>query len=321
MAEFLDGLKRTHYCGKLREDDSGKEVVLMGWADGRRDFGGLIFVDLRDVSGLVQVVFDYSLCGKEDFAKAESIRSEYVLAVSGKVRKRSPETVNEKIATGAVEVVCSGLKILSEAETPPFMISDAAEVNETTRLKYRYLDLRRPELQQKLLVRNNICKSAREYLSQNSFYEIETPFLGKSTPEGARDYLVPSRVNKGSFYALPQSPQLYKQLLMISGFDRYYQITKCFRDEDLRANRQPEFTQIDIEMSFVENERDVMEIIENLAARIFYDVKGIKVKTPLKTLTYRQAMDRYGSDKPDTRFGLELVDISDLAADCGFQVF
>jgi aspartyl-tRNA synthetase len=321
MAEFLGDLKRTDMCGKLSEADSGKNVVLMGWADGRRDFGGLIFVDLRDVSGIIQVVFDLSLCGQEDFKKAESIRNEYVLAVSGSVRKRSAETINEKLATGYIEVVCSGLKILSEAETPPFMIDDAADVNEITRLKYRYLDLRRPQLQSKLITRNKICKSARDFLSQNNFLEIETPFLGKSTPEGARDYLVPSRINKGSFYALPQSPQLYKQLLMIAGFDRYYQITKCFRDEDLRANRQPEFTQIDLEMSFAENERDVMEIMENLIAKIFGDVCGLKLNTPFKTLTYQQAMDRYGSDKPDTRFGLELVDISDIASECGFQVF
>ena len=320
MAEFLDGWKRTDMCGTLGEKDAGREVVLMGWADGRRDFGSLIFVDLRDRTGIVQVVFDISLIGAEPFKKAESIRSEYVLAIKGKVRKRSEDTINDKIATGRVEVVASDLKILAEAETPPFEISDDAPAGEAVRLKYRYLDLRRPSVQRKLMVRNEVCRVARSYLAENGFLEIETPFLGKSTPEGARDYLVPSRINKGCFYALPQSPQLYKQILMISGFDRYYQITKCFRDEDLRANRQPEFTQIDVEMSFVEEE-DVMGMMEGLIQRIFKEVKGIELKRPLKRLTYQEAMDRYGSDKPDTRFGLELVDISDIVKDCGFQVF
>lgn len=321
MAEFLGGLKRTNMCGSLTEKDSGSEVVLMGWTDGRRDFGGLIFIDLRDRTGIVQVVFDQSLTGSEDFKKAEGIRSEYVLAITGKVRNRSSETINDKIPTGKIEVIAFSLKILSEAETPPFAIDDNAGVNENTRLKYRYLDLRRKSLQQKLITRSKICKSARDYLSDNNFLEIETPFLGKSTPEGARDYLVPSRVNKGCFYALPQSPQLYKQLLMIAGYDRYYQITKCFRDEDLRSNRQPEFTQIDMELSFVDSEYDVMGVMEGLISKIFKDVKNLDLKAPFKTLTYKQAMDRYGSDKPDTRFGLELVDVSDLVADCGFGVF
>ena len=321
MAEFLGELKRTHMCGTLTEKDNGKEVVLMGWTDGRRDFGGLIFVDLRDRTGIIQIIFDLSAISSEDFKKSESIRNEYVLAITGKIRKRSAETINENLPTGQIEVVASSLKILSEADTPPFAIDDNAGVNESVRLKYRYLDLRRAGLQKKLMVRNEISKAARDYLSDNGFMEIETPFLGKSTPEGARDYLVPSRVNKGCFYALPQSPQLYKQLLMISGFDRYYQITKCFRDEDLRANRQPEFTQIDMEMSFVDSERDVMDVMEGLVVKIFDDVKGIKLNTPFKALTYQEAMDRFGSDKPDTRFGLELVDISDLVSDCGFQVF
>jgi len=321
MAEFLDGWKRTDMCGTLGEKDAGREVVLMGWADGRRDFGSLIFIDLRDRTGIVQIIFDISLIGSEGFEKAESIRSEYVVAVKGKVRRRSEDTINEKIATGRVEVVASELRILAEAETPPFEISDDVQVGEPIRLKYRYLDLRRPSLQKKLIVRNEICRIARAYLAENGFLEIETPFLGKSTPEGARDYLVPSRVNKGSFYALPQSPQLYKQLLMISGFDRYYQITKCFRDEDLRANRQPEFTQIDVEMSFVDSEEDVMSVMEGLIARLFKEIKGIELKRPLRRLTYQEAMDRFGSDKPDTRFGLELINISDIVKDCGFQVF
>ncbi len=321
MAEFLNGLKRTHMCGTLTAGDSGKEVTLCGWTNGRRDFGGLIFADLRDRTGIIQIVFDLGVTGKENFEKAESIRSEYVLAVKGKVRERSAETINEKIPTGHIEVVASTLKILSEADTPPFAIEDGQAVNENLRLKYRYLDLRRSELQNKLILRSNICKSARDYLVSNGFLEIETPFLGKSTPEGARDYLVPSRVNKGSFYALPQSPQLYKQLLMIAGYDRYYQITKCFRDEDLRANRQPEFTQIDMEMSFVDGESDVMGVMEGLISKIFKDVKNIALNTPFRTLTYKEAMDRFGSDKPDTRFGLELKDISDIAAKCGFQVF
>lgn len=321
MAEFLDGWKRTHMCSTLTEGDAGREVVLMGWADGRRDFGSLIFVDLRDRTGIMQIIFDISRLGEGDFKKAESIRSEYVLAICGKVRMRSEETINDKLPTGRIEVVASALKILSEAETPPFAIEDDTQVSEAVRLKYRYLDLRRPSLQQKLITRNKICHVARNYLSGNGFLEIETPVLGKSTPEGARDYLVPSRVNKGCFYALPQSPQLYKQILMISGFDRYYQITKCFRDEDLRANRQPEFTQIDMEMSFVDSESDVMDVMEGLIGGIFKEIKGMELQRPFRRLTYQEAMDRFGSDKPDTRFGLELLDISDIVKDCGFQVF
>lgn len=321
MAEFLGKQKRTDMCGNLSEKDTGKDVVIMGWADGRRDFGGLIFVDLRDKTGIIQVVFDLSLTNKDDFIKAENIRSEYVLAITGKIRNRSSETINEKIATGKIEVAASMLKILSEAETTPFAIDDNAGVNENIRLKYRYLDLRRSSLQKNLIIRNNICKAARNYLSDNGFLEIETPFLGRSTPEGAREYFVPSRVNKGCFYTLPQSPQLYKQLLMIAGLDRYYQITKCFRDEDLRANRQPEFTQIDMEMSFVDSEQDVMGVMEGLIKKIFNDAAGIKLNTPFRTMTYKEAMNRFGSDKPDTRYGLELVDVSDIVKTCGFQVF
>lgn len=321
MSELLNGLKRTHMCGTITKEQDNQSVVLMGWASVRRDFGGLIFVDLRDRTGIVQVVFDLKLTGSEIFSKAENIRSEYVLAVAGTVRMRSAETVNPKLKTGTVEVVCSELKILSEAETTPFEIDDNINVNETLRLKYRYLDLRRKTLQENLILRSKLYKSVRDYLSDNDFLEIETPFLGKSTPEGARDYLVPSRINKGAFYALPQSPQLYKQLLMISGFDRYYQITKCFRDEDLRSNRQPEFTQIDMELSFVEKESDVMQVMEGLVSKIFKDCKGTDLTMPFPSISYQQAVDRFGSDKPDTRFSLELTDVSDIVADCGFQVF
>ena len=321
MAESLKGLKRTFMCGQLGTADEGKNVTVMGFAAKRRDFGSLIFVDLRDRTGIVQAVFDSSSVDNSIFDKASSIRSEYVLAISGKVRKRDKDSINPKLSTGEIEIVATELRILSEAETPPFAIEDDTNVNESVRLKYRYLDLRRPEIQSKLITRFKICKAAREYLNNENFMEIETPFLGKSTPEGARDYLVPSRVHGGKFYALPQSPQLYKQLLMISGFDRYYQITKCFRDEDLRANRQPEFTQIDMELSFVEDERDVMSVMEGLVGKIFLETVGIRLGSPFRAMTYQEAMDRFGSDKPDTRFGLELVNISDLVVDSGFQVF
>ena len=320
MSEFMDGMKRTIMCGMLRKEHDGQRVTLMGWTAKRRDFGGLIFVDLRDRTGLVQVVFDNSLM-ERDFEKAGDIRSEYVLAIDGYVRPRADDAVNPKLDTGEIEVVATDLKILSEADTPPFAIEDDTNVNETVRLKYRYLDLRRPELQKKLILRNKITKAARDYLNDNGFLEIETPVLGRSTPEGARDYLVPSRVHPGCFYALPQSPQLFKQLLMISGFDRYYQITKCFRDEDLRANRQPEFTQIDMEMSFVEDEYDVMGVMEGLIQKIFRDTIGLELTAPFRAMTWQEAMDRFGSDKPDTRFGLELVDVSDLVKGSGFQVF
>ena len=322
MAEFLGTMTRSNYCAEVSEKEIGKTLTVMGWAAKRRDFGGLIFVDLRDRTGILQVVFDASSIGAEDFAKAEGIRSEYVLAIEGKLRARSAETVNPKLATGTVELLAKKLKVLSDAETPPFAIDEtSAGVNESVRLKYRYLELRTPALQQTMAMRSKISSVARNYLDRHGFLEIETPFLGKSTPEGARDYLVPSRVHPGAFYALPQSPQQYKQLLMIGGFDRYYQIARCFRDEDLRANRQPEFTQIDLEMSFVDNEEQVMEIAEDMIREIFKECKGIDIGGKLRRMPYSEAMARFGSDKPDTRFGLEIVDVSDLAATCGFQVF
>lgn len=306
-------------CGTLRSSDVGKEVTVMGWTQRRRNLGSLIFVDLRDKTGLVQVVFD-DTTDEKVFEKAQIIRSEYVLAVKGKVRERESKT--NKIATGEIEILADELKILSEADTTPFEILDDSNVNETLRLKYRYLDLRRPSLQKNLFLRNEITKAARRFFDENGFVEVETPMLGRSTPEGARDYLVPSRVHEGCFYALPQSPQLYKQLLMIAGFDRYYQITKCFRDEDLRANRQPEFTQIDVEMSFVEEVEDVMYPIEGLIKNIFKSAIGMDLGDGhFRTMTYRDAMENYGSDKPDTRFGLKIVNCSDLFANSEFKVF
>lgn len=306
-------------CGTLRSSDVGKEVTVMGWTQRRRNLGSLIFVDLRDKTGLVQVVFD-DTTDEKVFEKAQNIRSEYVLAVKGKVRERESKT--NKIATGEIEILADELKILSEADTTPFEILDDSNVNETLRLKYRYLDLRRPSLQKNLFLRNEITKAARRFFDENGFVEVETPMLGRSTPEGARDYLVPSRVHEGCFYALPQSPQLYKQLLMIAGFDRYYQITKCFRDEDLRANRQPEFTQIDVEMSFVEEVEDVMYPIEGLIKNIFKSAIGMDLGDGhFRTMTYRDAMEKYGSDKPDTRFGLKIVNCSDLFANSEFKVF
>lgn len=306
-------------CGTLRSSDVGKEVTVMGWTQRRRNLGSLIFVDLRDKTGLVQVVFD-DTTDEKVFEKAQNIRSEYVLAVKGKVRERESKT--NKIATGEIEILADELKILSEADTTPFEILDDSNVNETLRLKYRYLDLRRPSLQKNLFLRNEITKAARRFFDENGFVEVETPMLGRSTPEGARDYLVPSRVHEGCFYALPQSPQLYKQLLMIAGFDRYYQITKCFRDEDLRANRQPEFTQIDVEMSFVEEVEDVMYPIEGLIKNIFKSAIGMDLGNGhFRTMTYRDAMENYGSDKPDTRFGLKIVNCSDLFANSEFKVF
>lgn len=306
-------------CGTLRSSDVGKEVTVMGWTQRRRNLGSLIFVDLRDKTGLIQVVFD-DTTDEKVFEKAQNIRSEYVLAVKGKVRERESKT--NKIATGEIEILADELKILSEADTTPFEILDDSNVNETLRLKYRYLDLRRPSLQKNLFLRNEITKAARRFFDENGFVEVETPMLGRSTPEGARDYLVPSRVHEGCFYALPQSPQLYKQLLMIAGFDRYYQITKCFRDEDLRANRQPEFTQIDVEMSFVEEVEDVMYPIEGLIKNIFKSAIGMDLGDGhFRTMTYRDAMENYGSDKPDTRFGLKIVNCSDLFANSEFKVF
>lgn len=319
MSEFMGNLRRNSMCGTLRSSDVGKEVTVMGWTQRRRNLGSLIFVDLRDKTGLVQVVFD-DTTDEKVFEKAQNIRSEYVLAVKGKVRERESKT--NKIATGEIEILADELKILSEADTTPFEILDDSNVNETLRLKYRYLDLRRPSLQKNLFLRNEITKAARRFFDENGFVEVETPMLGRSTPEGARDYLVPSRVHEGCFYALPQSPQLYKQLLMIAGFDRYYQITKCFRDEDLRANRQPEFTQIDVEMSFVEEVEDVMYPIEGLIKNIFKSAIGMNLgEGHFRTMTYRDAMENYGSDKPDTRFGLKIVNCSDLFANSEFKVF
>lgn len=319
MSEFMGNLRRNSMCGTLRSSDVGKEVTVMGWTQRRRNLGSLIFVDLRDKTGLVQVVFD-DTTDEKVFEKAQNIRSEYVLAVKGKVRERESKT--NKIATGEIEILADELKILSEADTTPFEILDDSNVNETLRLKYRYLDLRRPSLQKNLFLRNEITKAARRFFDENGFVEVETPMLGRSTPEGARDYLVPSRVHEGCFYALPQSPQLYKQLLMIAGFDRYYQITKCFRDEDLRANRQPEFTQIDVEMSFVEEVEDVMYPIEGLIKNIFKSAIGMDLGDGhFRTMTYRDAMENYGSDKPDTRFGLKIVNCSDLFTNSEFKVF
>lgn len=319
MAEFMGNLRRTDYCGTFRIDSVGKEVVVMGWVQRRRNLGSLIFVDLRDRSGLLQIVFD-DTTSDEVFRKAESIRSEYVIAVKGVVRERQSKT--DKIATGDVEVLATELRILAEADTTPFEILDDTNVNETLRLKYRYLDLRRPTLQHNLKMRYDVTLAARKFFEDNGFIEIETPMLGKSTPEGARDYLVPSRIHEGCFYALPQSPQLYKQLLMIAGFDRYFQITKCFRDEDLRANRQPEFTQIDVEMSFVDDIEDVMYPIEGLINGIFKKTIGLDLgEGHFRTMRYKDAMENYGSDKPDTRFGLKIVNCSDLFANSTFKVF
>lgn len=319
MGESIFGLKRTHKCAELSIANIGQQVTVMGWAHKRRDLGGVIFVDLRDRSGIVQLVFNNEISG-EIFNKAEKIRNEYVLAVTGEVVRRSDETVNPKLLTGEIEIIAKELRILSNAETSPIYIEEDTDVNENVRLKYRYLDLRRPDMQRNLILRHKVAKIARDYYDQNGFLEIETPMLTKSTPEGARDYLVPSRVHPGKFFALPQSPQLFKQLLMVSGFDRYMQIVKCFRDEDLRADRQPEFTQIDLEMSFV-NVEDVLEINEGFIAKAFEEALGIKLETPFLRMTYQEAMDRFGSDKPDIRFGLELINISDLVENCGFKVF
>ncbi|MBT1279747.1 aspartate--tRNA ligase [Thermoanaerobacter sp. CM-CNRG TB177] len=319
MGEQLKGLKRTHMCGELTVEDVDKSVVVMGWVQRRRDHGGLVFIDLRDRTGIVQVVFNNEV-SSEAFEKVQGVRSEYVLAIEGKVVKRAPENVNPKIATGEIEIYANTLKILSKSETPPFPIEDRSNVSEAIRLKYRYLDLRRPSMQKNLMTRFKITKVVRDFLNKNGFIEIETPLLIKSTPEGARDYLVPSRIYPGKFYALPQSPQIFKQLLMISGFDKYYQIAKCLRDEDLRADRQPEFTQIDIEMSFVEVD-DVLEINEKMIAQIFKETLGIDVPIPFKRLSYQEAMERFGTDKPDLRFGMELKDLSDIVSRSEFNVF
>jgi aspartyl-tRNA synthetase len=315
----LGDMRRTHSCGVLNAKDVGSEVVLMGWVLRRRDHGGVIFVDLRDREGITQVVFNPQLA-PEAHARAEAIRSEFVLGVRGRVEPRPEGMLNPNLPTGAIEVMASELRILNTAQTPPFLIEDNVEVAEGTRLKHRHVDLRRPRLQRNLRLRHQAALAVRSYLNAQGFLDLETPFLTKSTPEGARDYLVPSRVNPGLFYALPQSPQLFKQLFMIAGFDRYYQIVRCFRDEDLRADRQPEFTQIDIEMSFV-GEEDVMRTAEGLVAALFRSVLGLELKTPFPRLPYAEAIARYGLDKPDTRFGLELKDVSDIVGASGFKVF
>ncbi len=320
MAELLStNDRRTHYCGDVRATDIGRDVCVMGWVQKQRDLGNLIFIDLRDRTGIVQLAFDNET-DKSIFDKAFGIRAEYVLAVHGTVRPRGEGAVNPNLPTGQVEIFVKELKILSAAQTPPFEVSDTKKVNDETALKYRYLDLRRPSMQKNLLMRHRIAQVARQYYYENGFLEIETPMMIKSTPEGARDYLVPSRVHKGSFYALPQSPQLYKQLLMLSGCDRYIQLARCFRDEDLRADRQPEFTQIDLEMSFATQE-DIMAMNEGFIKRVFKEVLDVDVPMPLPRITYADAMNRYGSDKPDTRFGMEIVDLSDAVKECGFGVF
>ncbi|MDY4813361.1 MAG: aspartate--tRNA ligase [Ruminococcus sp.] len=317
MAEYMGELRRTNYCGDLRANHIGQEVVVCGWASKQRDLGQLIFIDLRDRTGIVQLAFD-DTTPREVFDKAFGVRSEYVLCARGKVQERSSK--NPEIPTGEVEILVEELRVLSKAQTPPFEIVDDCKTAEELRLKYRYLDLRRKPLQDNIIMRSKIAKVARDYFYENGFIEIETPMLIKSTPEGARDYLVPSRIHKGSFYALPQSPQIYKQLLMLSGFDRYIQLARCFRDEDLRADRQPEFTQIDMELSFASME-EIMEINEGLFKRLFKEILGKDLETPFEKMTYSDAMNRFGSDKPDVRFGMEIKDVSDIVADCGFGVF
>ncbi|MDD4340006.1 MAG: aspartate--tRNA ligase [Syntrophales bacterium] len=319
LSEFITQIKRTHYCGTLTAADDGRTVVLMGWTHRRRDHGGVIFVDLRDREGLVQIVFNPEI-SPDIHREAHRIRSEYVIAVRGQVRTRPEGMQNPGLKTGDVEVMVHDLQILNEAKTPPFLLDSEAEISENVRLKYRYLDLRRPVIQKNLLLRSMAASETRDYLIDNGFIEVETPFLTKSTPEGARDYLVPSRVNPGAFYALPQSPQIFKQLLMVAGFDRYFQIVKCFRDEDLRADRQPEFTQIDCELSFI-SEEDVLRIMEGLMIHLFRSVLGIELDRPFPRLSFHEAMDRYGKDAPDVRFGLELTDLTDLLSDSAFVIF
>lgn len=317
MGEALGGLKRTMYCGLVREANIGETITLMGWVQRNRKLGGLEFIDLRDREGIMQIVFGEEI-NAEAFEKAKTVKPEYCIAVTGKVVKR--EAVNENMPTGMVELLGSSLKILSESETPPIMIKEGLDASEQIRLKYRYLDLRRPDMQNIFMIRNKTTKAIRDFLVDNGFIEVETPVLTKSTPEGARDYLVPSRNYPGMFYALPQSPQTLKQILMVSGFDKYYQIAKCFRDEDLRANRQPEFTQVDMELSFVE-EDDVMEVNERLIAHVFKEVVGYDVKLPIKRMTFKEAMEKYGSDKPDLRFGMEITDLTETVKDVDFKVF
>ena len=319
MAESMQGLHRTCRCAEVTTQMVGSEVTLMGWVQKARDKGGIIFVDLRDRSGIMQLIFENGSIDEEGFAKAGKLRSEFVIAVTGTVEKRGG-AVNENLATGEIEVRAKALRVLSEAEVPPFPVEENSKTKEDVRLKYRYLDLRRPDLQRNLILKSRVMQLTRSFFTNEGFLEIETPMLGKSTPEGARDYLVPSRVHPGCFYGLPQSPQLYKQLLMCSGYDRYIQIARCFRDEDLRADRQPEFTQIDMELSFVDVD-DVIDVNERYLSYLFKEVLGIDVKLPIQRITWQEAMDRFGSDKPDMRFGMELHDVSDLVKDCGFSVF
>lgn len=319
MAESMKGLKRTHRCTEISKENIGQTVTVMGWVQKNRNKGGLIFVDLRDRSGLLQIIFEEGKTPADCFEKAGKLRSEFVIAVVGKVAARSG-AVNQNLATGEIEIIADELRILSESETPPFPIEETSKTKEELRLKYRYLDLRRPDLQRNLIMRSKIANLTRQFLIEEGFLEIETPMLTKSTPEGARDYLVPSRVHPGSFYALPQSPQIFKQLLMCSGYDRYFQIAKCFRDEDLRADRQPEFTQIDMELSFVDVE-DVIEVNERLLQKLFKETLGIEISLPIPRMTWQEAMDRFGSDKPDTRFGMELKDVSEVVNQCEFAVF
>ena len=319
MAESMQGLHRSHRCTEVSNQNIGETVTVMGWVQKRRNLGSLIFIDLRDRSGILQLVFNEESVGKEGYEKAERLRSEYVIAVTGKVEKRSA-AVNESLKTGDIEVIATDIRILSEAETPPFQIEENSQTKDEVRLKYRYLDLRRPDIQKNLMLRSKVAYLMRDFMAKEGFLEIETPMLCKSTPEGARDYLVPSRVHQGHFYALPQSPQLYKQLLMCSGYDRYFQIARCFRDEDLRADRQPEFTQADMELAFVDVE-DVLDVNERLLKYIFKEAIGVDVTLPLPRMPWQEAMDRFGSDKPDTRFGMELCDVSKVVEGCGFSVF
>lgn len=318
--ETLEGMRRSHHAGELRKKEVGQEVTVCGWVSHRRDHGGLIFVDLRDRSGLVQIVYDAAAMGEKAFHKAESLRSEFVIAVRGLVRARSEDTINPKMATGEIEIVCVELRILNKAKTPPFYIQDNLDVDEMLRLKYRFLDLRRPEMQKNIMLRHRVAKIMRDYFDEQGFLEIETPMLCKSTPEGARDFLVPSRLNPGQFYALPQSPQIYKQILMVAGFEKYFQIVRCFRDEDLRADRQPEFTQLDIEMSFTDQET-ILTMMEGMMGEIFAKALNIQLKTPFLRMTWDEAMARFGSDKPDLRFGMELMDISKHVQGSSFKVF
>ena len=319
MAESMKGLHRTHRCTEVSNKNVNETVTVMGWVQKSRNKGGIIFVDLRDRSGILQVIFEEDKCGSESFAKAEKLRSEYVVAITGEVALRAGG-INKNLATGDIEIIAKDIRILSEAETPPFPIEENSKTKEEVRLKYRTLDLRRPDLQRNLILRSKVVSIIRNFLAEEGFLEIETPILNKSTPEGARDYLVPSRVHPGSFYALPQSPQIFKQLLMAAGYDRYYQVAKCFRDEDLRADRQPEFTQIDMELSFVDIE-DVLDVNERLLARVFKEAIGVDVPLPLQRMTWAEAMERFGSDKPDIRFGMELVNVTDVVKNCDFVVF